>query len=100
MVSQARMKKGTTTVKDLGDLLNRLTNDQPEGGAFLEDSRERELVYSRRSTRRWHEIIQFIESIGPVNRCLDIGTSPLTFALKQYCAQLDTLDISKHFENR
>lgn len=94
------MKNPTITYQGLAELLIRITNEQPDGVGFLENSRERELTYSQRNVHRWLEIIKIIEAIAPVNRCLDIGTSQFTFVLKQFCAQVDTLDISDHFESR
>lgn len=94
------MKKPLITVKVLEDHLYRITNDAPDEIGFLENSRERELSYSKRSAIRWYEIIKFIESVGPISRCLDIGTSPLTFALKHYYSEVDTLDFSDHFASR
>jgi SAM-dependent methyltransferase len=91
------------TFAAFSDLLYQTTNSEPDGAAFLENTRERELAYIRQAAHRWFEIVQLIESFGPIGRCLDIGTSPLTFALKRSCPELNTLealDFSKHFESR
>jgi SAM-dependent methyltransferase len=94
------MKSKLVAFETFQSLLYQTTNSEPENAAFLENSRERELAYSQRSVHRWYEIVKLIESFGQINRCLDIGTSPLTFILKQYCPELETLDFSKHFEAR
>jgi SAM-dependent methyltransferase len=88
------------TFNALHDLLNHITAAQPDTAAFLENDRGREAVYSQSSTHRWLEVIQILEKAGTTQKCLDIGTSPLTFALKHFCTEVDTLDFSNHFARR
>jgi hypothetical protein len=88
------------TFNVLRDFLNNLTDAEPDGAAFLEADREREKAYSQRSVQRWLEVIKILENKGATSKCLDIGTSPLTFALKNWCSQVDTLDFTNHFASR
>lgn len=91
-------KKATFNV--LRDVLNNITDAEPDGAAFLEADRGREKSYSQKSVQRWLEVIQILEKNGATGKCLDIGTSPLTFALKSWCSQVDTLDFTDHFASR
>ena len=89
-----------TTIEELRQMLERITDETPDGAVFCEYSRTREKAYSLKSVVRWWEIIQLIERHGPVNRCLDIGTTPFTFALKHWCREVDTLDCTDAFKAR
>lgn len=80
--------------------LESVTTSAEKEDFFLEHSRTRELEYSRRSVRRWAEIIGLIEGIDRRERCLDIGTSPLTFVLRDYFKEVSTLDYSESFAQR
>ena len=74
----------------------------PAHGFFLEHSIEREMSYSMRSARRWLDIIATIEKTKIHGKCLDIGTSPFTFALKNLnlFMDLETLDYTNAFQER
>lgn len=93
------MKKEATFAV-LRDILSQLTDAEPDGAAFLEGDRGREKAYAQKGVQRWLEVIQILQKNGATNRCLDIGTSPLTFALKHWCDQVDTLDFTNHFASR
>lgn len=68
--------------------------------AFLEEDRGRESAYAMSSVNRWLEIVRILEEKGPINRCLDVGTSPLTFALPRWCKNVETLDVTPYFGSR
>jgi 2-polyprenyl-3-methyl-5-hydroxy-6-metoxy-1,4-benzoquinol methylase len=89
-----------TTFDELQSALMQITDSAPNESVFLENSRERERNYSRGSVSRWLEIVRILERNAPLNRCLDIGTSPLTFALKRWCGTVETLDFSEAFKPR
>jgi hypothetical protein len=89
-----------TTAKELQAILEEITANTPDGMAFLEKSRERERAYAMSSVNRWLEIVQILEKAGPIKRCLDVGTSPLTFALPRWCQNVETLDVTGYFESR
>ena len=70
---------------------------------FLEHSRERELAYTLENARRWHEVVAIASrhpGAGPTKSCLDVGTSPLTFVLKDYFQRVATLDYTAAFAPR
>jgi hypothetical protein len=92
--------KNDLTLEKLEQLLNNSTASEPENSAFLEGNRVREQAYCQRSARRWLDIIRLINNTGATGKCLDIGTSPLTFVLKNWCSTVDTLDYSDYFTDR
>jgi len=89
-----------TAFDELETALMQITDSAPDGSVFLENSREREKNYSRSSICRWLEIVQILEKHAPLDRCLDIGTSPFTFVLKRWCRVVETLDFSEAFRAR
>lgn len=78
--------------KELWNILHDCSTNTPDDFCFLEQSREREIAYTKRSIIRWHEIIEKILHHGRCESCLDIGTSSLTFALPKIFDNVSTLD--------
>src|SRR6266446_5576985 len=80
-----------------------LTKNLPDDAFFLEHSRTRELAYIERSYPRWMEIIGIAQArLQTPERlsCLDIGTSPLTFLLRNYFGKVSALDLSDALRKR
>ena len=89
-----------TTAEELRNILKRILDERPATGDFLELSRDRETAYVFRGMQRWLEIVHIIEQKGEIQRCLDVGTTPFTFALKRWCKDVDTLDLNTLLESR
>ncbi|MGA3286511.1 MAG: methyltransferase domain-containing protein [Bacteroidota bacterium] len=88
------------TLKELENTLREITESVPSNGSFLENSCEREIAYSIKSSYRWLDIIRIIENLNLGGKCLDIGTSPFTFALKSRFNDMETLDYTNAFRDR
>ena len=82
------------------EALEGATRSAPANGFFLENSLQRELEYSLRSSRRWFEIFRIIRGFDVGGRVLDIGVSPLTFVLKRWWSDIEALDYTDSFHER
>jgi SAM-dependent methyltransferase len=74
-----------------------LSERLPADAFFLEHSRDREIIYIRKSYSRWMEILGIARSRIPnisACSCLDIGSSPFTFLLKSHFEKVRALDLS------
>ena len=78
----------------LWQLLDQVTQNAVVETSCLENSRSREQAYSKSSLNRWWEIVQLILKLPNRGVCLDIGTSPLTFALSNFFQDIHTLDFT------
>ncbi len=87
---------------ELATTLQSITADVPADGFFLENSKEHELAYVEKSVIRWLDILTRIHRLGLNGVCLDIGTSPFTFALRRLHVfdEVDTLDYTAAFKSR
>jgi SAM-dependent methyltransferase len=86
----------------MADLLA-LTEALPDSAFFLEHSRTRELAYIVRSYGRWLDTLRLVRkrlaNPGELS-CLDVGTSPFTFMLKDHFGKTSTLDLSGAYRAR
>jgi 2-polyprenyl-3-methyl-5-hydroxy-6-metoxy-1,4-benzoquinol methylase len=89
-----------TSLVELKKTLKEVTGTADPAGFFLEHSQSREMSYSMQSACRWLDVVQKIEVLNIRGKLLDIGTSPLTFALQKRFADVETLDYTNAFQQR
>jgi SAM-dependent methyltransferase len=86
----------------MADLLA-LTEALPDSAFFLEHSRTRELAYIGNSYGRWLDTLRLVWKRLPNTdelSCLDVGTSPFTFMLKDHFGKTSALDLSGAYRAR
>src|SRR4030095_1311069 len=89
--------------QQLEKALERATLDGFENDYFLEESRERELAYSKACFYRWRDTLEtalrFLGG-GEGKSVLDVGVSQLTLCLPDFFKTVYGLDLTSAFEPR
>src|SRR5262245_45240476 len=94
-----------TSVSDrvLWAALERVTSEASATDYFLEESKSREVEYSRRAFHRWMDTLATAQRhLGDTSAksVLDVGVSPFTLTLPEFFKKVYALDLTEALSTR